>query len=372
MRVLFVSNGHGEDSMAAEIARRLPSHIEAEAYPTLGAGRAYEGICPVVGPRANLATQGERMFRGSHVEDLPTAKPGATWRAIRFMRGARPRYDKIVVLGDMVGIVLCWLAGAPVAIYVDVFKYGKAHRYSPIERWLILRTVQVVFNRDDILAAQLRTAGVEARFAGNIMMDTVQYGDYDPAPMRAHELALAILPGSRAVAPHQFSVQAAAVRLLPPELMPDMFVALAPGIEPEMLAAAAGLHWKPPTSENEADLGRLIGHGLEFHLARGSVGSILETADVVLSLAGTATWQAVGMGKPVVSTVSPNARRKRLRDEAALTGPARQVCGADPEEVARAVSALLSDPADRARRGAIGRQRMGPPGAIDAIIAELG
>lgn len=372
MRVLFVSNGHGEDSMAAEIVRRLPAHIEAEAYPTLGVGRAYEGVCPVVGPRAQLTTQGERMFRGSHFEDLQTGNPGALWPAISFTRAARERYDKTVVLGDMVGVALCWLAGAPIAIYIDVFKYGQSHRYGALERWLIRRTCRTVFNRDDILAGQLRAAGVDARFAGNIMMDTIELGAYDPAPRRAHELAILVLPGSRAVAPRQFAVQAAAIRRLPPELTPDVFVALAVGIEPEMLAQAAGLHWHPSTSGDAADLGRLVGGDSEFHLARGSVGNLLAIADVVLSLAGTATWQAIGSGKPVISTVSPATRRKRLMDEAALTGPARQICGNDPEEVAGALKALLSDPEERARRGAIGRRQMGPPGAIDAIIAELG
>ena len=40
-RLLFISNGHGEDSIAAEIVRRLPAAIEINAYPTLGDGRAY-------------------------------------------------------------------------------------------------------------------------------------------------------------------------------------------------------------------------------------------------------------------------------------------------------------------------------------------
>ena len=32
---------------------------------------------------------------------------------------------------------------------------------------------------------------------------------------------------------------------------------------------------------------------------------------------------------------------------------------------------LMHDEADRMRRGAIGKERMGPPGAIDAVVAEL-
>jgi hypothetical protein len=39
--------------------------------------------------------------------------------------------------------------------------------------------------------------------------------------------------------------------------------------------------------------------------------------------------------------------------------------------MAKALRELLDDPAGRARRGAIGRARMGPPGAVDAIIEAL-
>ena len=39
-RLLFVSNGYGEDSIAAEIIRRLPADVVAEAYPTIGEGLA--------------------------------------------------------------------------------------------------------------------------------------------------------------------------------------------------------------------------------------------------------------------------------------------------------------------------------------------
>ena len=44
-RILFITNGYGEDSVGAEIIRRLPRELSAEAYPTLGPGKAYAGIC---------------------------------------------------------------------------------------------------------------------------------------------------------------------------------------------------------------------------------------------------------------------------------------------------------------------------------------
>jgi hypothetical protein len=54
-----------------------------------------------------------------------------------------------------------------------------------------------------------------------------------------------------------------------------------------------------------------------------------------------------------------------------LAGDARLFVERDPEAMAAALAHLLADEADRLRRGAIGRERMGPPGAIAAIIEEL-
>ena len=59
--LLIISNGIGEDSVGAELARRLPPSIRASAYPTLGSGAHYDGVCEIVGPRATLASAGSRV-----------------------------------------------------------------------------------------------------------------------------------------------------------------------------------------------------------------------------------------------------------------------------------------------------------------------
>jgi hypothetical protein len=62
---------------------------------------------------------------------------------------------------------------------------------------------------------------------------------------------------------------------------------------------------------------------------------------------------------------------KRHEDESRLFGESRMLVKADPGDLSAALAGLLRDDADRARRGAIGRERIGGPGAIDAIIEEL-
>ncbi|HEX4296640.1 MAG TPA: hypothetical protein VHZ56_01335 [Devosia sp.] len=357
--LLFISNGHGEDSIAAEIVRRLPPGFAVAAYPTLGDGHAYAGVCPLVGPRRHLPSQGQRR-RGSFWRD---ARSGyGIGAALRFMRTEAPAYDAIVVVGDLLGIVMCWWSGNRVRLYLDVYKSGFANRYSGLERWIVRRSCDLVLTRDPILAAQLETAGVAARFAGNVMMDTLVTGPYDAAGRRAHPRAVALLPGSRAATADNLALQLAALRLLPDAAGLDLFAALAPGTDAASLARGTGLVLDGDT---------LRGDGLSVHLSTGSLGAVLAASDIVLGQGGTANLQALGMGKPVISFLAEDARPARRRRIAALAGDSRIVTERTPEALAAALAALLADPAEIARRGAIGRERMGPPGAIAAIIAEL-
>jgi len=88
-RFLFISNGHGEDWIAAAIVARLPRSIEVEAYPMIGAGNAYTGVCPMVGPRATLASEGWRNVKGSLQRDLANGGLMTVPPALRFLQHPR-------------------------------------------------------------------------------------------------------------------------------------------------------------------------------------------------------------------------------------------------------------------------------------------
>src|SRR5690606_8287974 len=104
--------------------------IEVNAYPTLGDGRAYENVCPIVGPRRHLPSEGHRL-RGSLLRD---ALAGFGIRpALGFMRREARNYDAILVVGDLLGVVMCWLTGRRVRIYLDVYKSGYDNAYRPGE-----------------------------------------------------------------------------------------------------------------------------------------------------------------------------------------------------------------------------------------------
>ena len=369
--LLVISNGLGEDSIGAEIVRRLPVGLFADAYPMLGPGRAYKNVCPIVGPRAHLPSQGSRVTRGTLWRDIAGGALGTFAPALKFLRSARTTHSKVVVVGDLIGVLACWAAGLRNIIYLDVYRTGYGRLYSAPEQWIIKRTCATVFCRSAALADPLRAIGVDARASGNVMMDAVPDDSYDAARHRLRLRAVTLLPGSRDGAVANFALQIAALARLPDALKPDVFVAVADGIETRHLAEASGLTVQSVFDRQRSEIGRLGGHGLTVHLTRGALRSIVEGSDVVLSQAGTAMVQALGLGRPVVSFGAEAVRPGRANGEHQVFGEARVVVPADAGSVADALARLLADPAECRRLGAIGQERIGSAGAIDEIIGVI-
>lgn len=371
-RLLLVSNGHGEDWIGAALARALAPDIEVEAYPMIGAGSAYEPVCPVVGPRARLASEGWRNVRGSLRRDILTGGLGTVPPALAFLRRIRGRYDRVVVVGDMVGVFACLGTGHRDLFYLDVYKTGAARLYSAPERWAIRTACSTVFCRSENLARTLQYIGVDARYAGNVMMDTIPSGDYAATARRRRPAGATLLPGSRQLTGESFALQIEALRLVPPDLRPDLFLAVAGGMNIEELAHRAGLRRTAHLSAESDDLGMLTDGRIDVHMARGgALANLLAASDMVLSQAGTATVQAIGSGRPAIAFQHRRDRASRFRDEQALFGEARIVVPANPARVAEALTDLLVSPDRRQRLSAIGRDRIGGPGALASIVAAI-
>ncbi|MEO6396460.1 MAG: hypothetical protein ABIO40_11180, partial [Devosia sp.] len=324
----------------------------------------------LVGPRAELASRGSRAYRGGLLRDIRGGVLATVPASVGFLRQARMQYDRIIVIGDLTMVLGCRLAALSGITYIDVYRSGYERSYWGIEKRLIRMTCARVFCRSAALAKSLRDAGIDASAAGNVMMDTIPRGDYDAKAQRIRPLAVVLLPGSRDTTIDNFRIQAAALRLLPEALRPDLFLALSAGVDPVALGQIASLRFAPAATAEAGDAGTLTGD-LTVHLSRDVLGNLLDASDLALSQAGTATIQTIGSGKPVVTMRAKRNRDARIKGISALYGEARILVEAEPDSVASALRQLLADPAERARRSAIGRERIGPPGAIAAIIAEL-
>jgi uncharacterized protein (TIGR03492 family) len=368
-RLLFISNGHGEDWISAAIIKSLPRDFEVDAYPMVGSGGAYLGVCPIVGPRASVESGGARTAKGSLRKDIASGGLGTIPPALKFLRESRKHYQRIIIVGDMTGVIAAYLMGLRNLIYIDVYKTGAARLYSKAERFVIKRSCTKVICRADNLAALLREDGVDAIGVGNVMLDTIPYGNYDARSRRTKPLAVTLLPGSRGPTRDNFVLQVKALQLLPDALIPDVFLAVAGGIDVAELADLSGLARSPILSSESADLGVLTDGRLTIHMAHGgAMGNLLEASDLVLSQAGTATTQSLGLGRPSITFISKSDRRSRFDAEQRYFGEARVETAATPEAISDTMRRLLENDAERLRLGEVGRNNIGAPGAINAIL----
>ena len=369
-RILFISNGNGEDSISAAIIKEIPKELLVDAFPVIGFGSAYKGVCNIVGPVMHIPSEGHRKA-GSIAKDIKGGMLSGTWRTIKFLRSIKGKYDKIIAIGDSVVPILCTLAGIKIDIYLDVYKNGYAHKYLKIERWAIKKSCKKTYCRDDVLAASLRKHKINAISKGNIMIDIIPFGEYDVSLHRSKKTAVTLLPGSRKTVARNLKLQVEAIKNLPKKLYPDIFIAVARNISVEELAKATSMKYHGAISKQASDLGYLSDGELKLNLTSDVAGNIIKASDMVLSQAGTLTQQALGMGKPVISFIEAQDRQKRIDDRKKLTAQSHIFVRQDVDELAQTMKGLLGDKKQRDRMGEIGKSRIGSTGTLAAIIADI-
>jgi len=370
VRVLVISNGYGEDAMAAEFAHELSRHVDVvEALPTVGPGKAYEGVCETVGPRGDLASEGHRKV-GSLVKDFQKGLAFVAIKHVKFLLDSKGRWDKVVTVGDIVGPVLCFAGGHKVDLHIDVYNSGFARQYSAAEVFALKRCVSKVLCRDDILAGSLRAKGIDAGFAGNLMMDTVPELEFDVAPIVGDKLAVTLLPGSREQAPELFATEMAAIDRLSQRYPMVVLVPVAQSVNIAALIQKAGL--RNLIEQNLIGAQHLAVSAsfdqTEVHFFDKGIGSLAKHSRAVVGQAGTAVFQRAGLGVPVVALVHDESRPQRVRRNERLMGESRVTSPLEVNQIANKLEPLLKDAKEAERRGKIGIERIGPSGALDAAV----
>ena len=98
----------------------------------------------------------------------------------------------------------------------------------------------------------------------------------------------------------------------------------------------------------------------------------LHLADLAIAMAGTATEQFVGLGKPAIAIpgIGPQFTAAFAEAQSRLLGPSL-ILVEQPTQVARVVQSLLHDPDRLQLIAENGVRRMGKPGAANRIAACL-
>ncbi|MEB3184441.1 MAG: lipid-A-disaccharide synthase-related protein [Cyanobacteriota bacterium] len=316
--MLLLSNGHGEDLSGSLLARALQARgVAVAALPLVGHGGPYRqaGIA-VLGRTRSYSTGGlgYTSWRGQLTE-LLQGQPLYLLRRLGLLLLLRRRFALVVAVGDLLPVLGGWLSGRPVAVYLVAYSShyeGRLRLPWPCGWLLRRRRVRAVWSRDALTAADLSQQLLRpVRFLGNPFLDPVaqQERSIAAATPRATPCSvapaagpqrLALLPGSRLPeAGRNLELMLRLLALLPQALRQggrlQPAVALVRELGADAITALAGpLGWRPE------DPAVLVGHGLRLELGWGRFAEILGRADLVLSMAGTATEQAVGLAKPVL------------------------------------------------------------------------
>ncbi len=403
MDLLCVSNGHGEDSIAVRLLkqlRRLPGAPPLAALPIVGEGGAFQkaGI-PIVGPTQTLPSGGFIYMDGRQaMRDIQGGLLGLTWKQLQTLRQWGKAGGAILAVGDIVPLAMAWYSGAPYAFLgtakSEYFLRDEIGRlpgrpptegwggsvYLPWERWLMTHCrCQGVFVRDQLTADCLQKLRVPAIYPGNPMMDDLGAAADKLAQLTATfapaeaVLTVALLPGSRA--PEAFDnwqlILAAIDSVL--AVFPERQVRLLGAIAPSLNQAAfkdtlLDGGWQPVAGQS-LRFGR---HNGSLVLSPNRFAECLHLADAVIATAGTATEQAVGLGKPVFTLPGPGPQFTYAFAEAQqrLLGPSI-ILVRQPTEVGAAMRQCLED-SDRLQAIAEnGRRRMGQAGAARQMALAL-
>ena len=422
--VLLLSNGHGEDLSGALLAAALQRlGLAVEALPLVGHGDPYrrQGIA-VLGHTRSYSTGG--LGYTSLAGQLTELLQGQVLYLLgryALLRRHRRRYALVVAVGDIVPLLGAWLSGRPTAMYLVAYSshYEGRLRLPWPCGWLLRQArLLAVWSRDALTASDLQAQlGRPVSFLGNPFLDPVatdQAGANDqaaavagaasqmvspnqaapaPPPSTPPARRLALLPGSRLPeALHNLELMLQMLALLPAELrQPGGLVvelALVAELELGAIAAIARPHgWQLEPAPGASASGPLLaGHGLRLLLGWGRFSGILAAADLVISMAGTASEQAVGLAKPVLQlagrgpqfTESFAEAQRRLLGSGVHCADGAAGSQAALSATATLAAALLKQLADPAQAAALQRslerlasERIGNPGGSERMAKAI-
>ena len=308
-KILILSNGHGEDLSGSLIAKELIKNGHfVDALPIVGKGINYdkENI-KVIGKTREFSTGGigYNSIKGRFLE-IFEGEIIYLLRKLYLSFKARKNYEFYVVVGDIVPVLFAWFAKKNFFTYLVAYSShyeGRLKLPWPCKYFLNSHNSKKIYTRDLLtendLTVQLKT---KVSFLGNPFMDKFSSIDFK---LDETFLSIGIFPGSRL-----------------PEIIDNLISIL------EVLEAMSALNYFKKVEFNFAivnalDKFKIIkllrkrdwkysekifeNNSMQFHFKFINISikwnnfeEILVRSNLVISMAGTATEQAIGLAKPVI------------------------------------------------------------------------
>lgn len=404
MKLLCLSNGHGEDVIAVRIIEALreqTSQVTIAALPIVGDGTAYQrSRIPIISPVKTMPSGGFIYMDPRELwRDVRGGLISLTLAQLKTVRHWSKQGGIILAVGDIVPLLLAWLSGtdylfvgtAKSEYYLrdeagwlgktSVWERSMGSVYLPWERCLMKhRRCRGVFPRDRLTTRVLQGFKIQAYDFGNPMMDHL----IPELPIREESemqrsLRILLLPGSRSPEAErnwELILEAVAAIMMRETKRRLCFLgAIAPHLNLDPFCEALQAKGWKQNPVKPSSLPISDEQGLEFYqrstqllVTQQAYHSCLLASDVAIAMAGTATEQFVGLGKPVITFPGKGPQYTPAFAEAQtrLLG-ASVILVKHPAQVADVFHDLFSDPDRLQFITDNGKRRMGEPGASSRI-----
>ncbi|MGK7930165.1 MAG: lipid-A-disaccharide synthase-related protein [Microcystaceae cyanobacterium] len=384
-RILFISNGHGEDNHSSYIVEtllELRPDLEIAAMPIIGEGNAYRRLnIPIIGPTQSMPSGGfSYMDRLKLIKDIQSGLITLTWRQLRAVLDYAPQCDLIMATGDTISQSFAYLTRRPFVSFISCLSalYEGSLYLGPIIG-NVLRSPRclAVFTRDPYTAEDLWKQGLnKAKFGGITSLDKLTPTGKG-LQLKSNIPMIALLPGSRlpeAIRNFKLQLQwTQEIIKVMGENQVQFRAALVPKVMDQLTEIAQAIGWK-------LDQNKLISPNpnVEVICYSDAFNDILHQTTLVLGMAGLAVDQAVALGKPVIQVPGegPQFTYAFAEAQTRLLGISAQTIGKKPatletlKEAAIAVQKTLNDPEYLDKCAKNGQERLGTSGA-SFRIAEI-
>jgi uncharacterized protein (TIGR03492 family) len=399
VEILCISNGHGEDIIAVRLCIELEKlGFSAIALPMVGVGHAYtKAHIPIVEHCTQAMPSGGfvRMDSRELARDVKSGLVGLTRKQLGFVwkwsKDRRKGKRLILAVGDIVPLLFAWLpaqfGGCNFAFVAtakseyywrdrknylpDVKKPFGGSIFFPWERTLMnSNRCKAIFVRD-LLTAEILSQDFKlpAIYLGNSMMDGLEPQGLDFG-VGVDDWAVAILPGSRSPEAYEnWMTLMLCAQVLSRTIPHDVhfLVAIAPDLDLEKIGQSIiQKGWlRLDETTFKVQNARLI-------LLQNGFSDCLHQCHLGLAMAGTATEQLVGLGKPVITIAGngPQFTRKFAEEQADLLGCSINLVE-KPAQVADVLHKILQDSDYFQEVVYNGEERMGKAGASARIAKHI-
>ena len=366
MKILVLSNGKGEDSIAVTVLLELRKLLFAKksdgltlkALPIVGEGNAYRKLgIRVLGaekplPSGGFGLQSFAMFW----RDIFSGLFGLHLRQIKILK--QEKCDLIIAFGDLFCVWLALFSKRPVIHVGTAFSIHLRESWA-IERWILLKC-KLVITRDEPTAEHLQKYGIKAKYFGNPMMD-------DPvlqlASLQAGQLAsqvksvICLVPSSRDDAYSNLQRMLDVISKMAGQAEYQFVVSVAPNLDLRKVKELVSPYEK----------------SLSILLSKDDFGVVISSSTIAIGMTGTGCEQVVGLGVPLVLLrgKGPQSSKGRLVHYQKLLGDSVFVPEGTTETIAFQIRELLRDKNRLQKMALVGQHRMGLPGGAKKIAEAI-